>query len=243
MTYIFENVAVALALILFGYVMGSIPSGVIIGRLFFKKDPRDYGSHNSGGTNSGRVFGKKIGALVIVLDFLKAAIAFWVSYCLLFLTPLHDPDRLFHNGIVYLWLVPLFAVIGHCWSLFLRFKGGKAVSCYMALVGGTSYLGAIMCIVSYLVPLKLRKVVSLSSIVAGGILCLFHWVMAIIVLTSGNDLGFLMWTFDLSPSGVYFGYEAASVVTISYMILVWRHRENILRLKNGTESKITWIGK
>ena len=72
MENIWGNIAVAVVCFLFGYLLGGIPNGVVIGKVFFHKDPRDYGSHNSGGTNSGRVFGKWIGILVIGLDMIWA---------------------------------------------------------------------------------------------------------------------------------------------------------------------------
>ena len=65
------NILAVLFCLILGYLFGSIPTAVVIGKVFFHKDPRDYGSHNAGGTNAGRLFGKKIGFLVIVLDMLK----------------------------------------------------------------------------------------------------------------------------------------------------------------------------
>jgi glycerol-3-phosphate acyltransferase PlsY len=77
------NVITALVVLLYGYLWGSIQNGVLIGKIFFKKDPRDFGSHNSGGTNSGRLFGEKIGLLVIFLDMVKGLIAFWSVWAIL----------------------------------------------------------------------------------------------------------------------------------------------------------------
>ena len=71
MDIILYNILAAILLIIIGYVFGSIPNGIWIGKLFFHKDPRNFGSGNSGGTNVGRVFGKKIGVLCIALDSLK----------------------------------------------------------------------------------------------------------------------------------------------------------------------------
>ena len=77
------NIGIALACIIWGFLIGSIPTGVIVGKVFFGVDPRDYGSHNSGGTNSGRVLGKKVGILVMVLDIAKTVIAFWTMWLFL----------------------------------------------------------------------------------------------------------------------------------------------------------------
>ena len=68
------------AAVISSYLLGAIPNGVLIGKVFFGKDPRDYYSHNSGGTNTGRVLGKKIGLLVIVLDMLKTIIPIYINY-------------------------------------------------------------------------------------------------------------------------------------------------------------------
>ena len=65
---------ILLASLIIGYLFGSISNGILLGKILFKKDPRDYGSHNSGGTNVGRTFGKKIGLICIILDILKTII-------------------------------------------------------------------------------------------------------------------------------------------------------------------------
>ena len=71
------NLLLLLGLLLGGYLVGSIPTSLLLGKWLYKKDLRKYGSGNPGGTNAGRVFGKKIGFLVIVLDILKTALVFW----------------------------------------------------------------------------------------------------------------------------------------------------------------------
>ena len=82
MDIILYNILAAILLIIIGYVFGSIPNGIWIGKIFFHKDPRDFGSGNSGGTNVGRVFGKKIGVLCIVLDCLKIIAPFIVAWAI-----------------------------------------------------------------------------------------------------------------------------------------------------------------
>src|SRR5574344_2208776 len=100
---VFLNIVIALVCMLFGYFIGAIPNGVLLGRLFFKKDPRDYGSHASGGTNASRVLGKKAGLIVILLDILKCAIAFWTVYAVITFSGLKQQVHLFDNGILYIW--------------------------------------------------------------------------------------------------------------------------------------------
>ncbi|MCH3908761.1 MAG: glycerol-3-phosphate 1-O-acyltransferase PlsY [Bacilli bacterium] len=242
MNPIVGNILVAVSCFLFGYLIGGIPNGVIIGRIFFGKDPRDYGSHNSGGTNSGRVFGKWIGFLVIFLDMMKAVIAFYAVWAVVRFSSLQTTTPLWDDGVFYIWLTGLGVSVGHCWSPYLNFKGGKTVACFMGLVGGTSWLGFIVCCLSFFPFLFQKKIVSRSSLFSGAIIVAFEWVMYLIVALSGWDGTILMWNFG-AGGGLFFGWESASVVTAIYLIMVLRHSQNIKRLKAGTESKLDWSGK
>ena len=242
MNQVWENVAVALVCFLFGYLLGGVPNGVVIGRVFFKKDPRDYGSHNSGGTNSGRLFGKWIGVLVIALDMSKCIIAFWVIWAILRFSGLRNVVSLWDDGVFYNWLAPLGAGLGHCFSPYIRFKGGKAVACYMGMIGGTSWLGFILCWLSFM-PLFLRKrIVSAASLISGGILCLFEWIMFLLVRIANVPGEIFQWNFG-AGGGLNYGWESASVVTIIYALMVIRHQANIKRLANGEEKPLTWPSK
>ena len=82
MSLISINVLYGLFAAALGYFVGSIPTGVLVGKLFFHEDPRDKGSHNSGGTNVARTFGKKYGVLVIILDMIKALIPVFVIWAI-----------------------------------------------------------------------------------------------------------------------------------------------------------------
>src|SRR5574344_2692433 len=171
---VLENIAIGLVCFLFGYFLGGIANGVVIGKVFFHKDPRDYGSHNSGGTNCGRVFDKWIGILVIALDMMKCMIVFWSVWAVLRFSGLRGAISLFDDGVFYNWLAPLGAAIGHCYPIYLHFKGGKAVACYMGLLGGTSWLSFILCWLSFM-PLFLgKKIVSIASLISSGFLCLYE---------------------------------------------------------------------
>ena len=243
------NILVALLAFIIGYLLGGIPNGVIIGRVFFKKDPRDYGSHNSGGTNSGRVFGKAIGITVIILDIIKAILAFWTVWAILRFSRISslgdNPlfNYLFDDGVFYNWLTLLGVAVGHCWSPYLKFKGGKTVACYMGAVGGTSWLGAILCFIAFFVPYAFKKgIVSIASLLSGAILCVFEWVMYLICALTHWSGEILMWNFGIN-GGVYFGWESATIITIIYIILVIRHSANIKRLQQGTEKPVTWPSK
>lgn len=143
---------------LLGYILGSIPFALVIGKVFYKTDIREHGSGNLGGTNAGRTLGSKAAAGVIVFDVLKATFA-------MALTALFAKDYIIYAGF--------FATLGHCFPLFANFKGGKAVSTAMGfLLGITIFIthayfsGFILPILIFLAFLYLTKMVSLSSIIA-----------------------------------------------------------------------------
>lgn len=147
----------SLACILCGYLLGSIPFALVIGKLFYKTDVRNFGSGNLGGTNAGRVLGAKAGAAVIACDILKVVLAIALS-------ALISPSVSIWTGLA--------AAIGHCYPIFAHFKGGKAVATMFGFLLATSiftfqnawYL--IVPLAAFLALLIVFKMVSLSSMVA-----------------------------------------------------------------------------
>lgn len=194
-------------LILFGYLYGSIPFALVIGKVFYNTDVRESGSGNLGGTNAGRVLGKKAGITVIILDALKAVLVYYISYYLSINFNL-NPDIKYIAGLT--------CIIGHCYPIFAGFRGGKAVSTCLGYFLCIEPLYAVVAIIVFLVVLKMFKYVSLSSIST-----------SIIVLTITPFL-------DLSLT-------AKICMTIAVLLLIYRHKENIKRIKNHTESKIQWM--
>lgn len=192
--------------ILIGYLLGSIPFALVIGKLFYKTDIRKSGSGNLGGTNAGRVLGKKAGVSVTVLDALKCVLAMFIMHFI-------DPTCTMYAG----WA----CAVGHCYPLFANFKGGKAVATIMGYLLGLVIFGLtpwyvfVGAAIAFFTILKLTKYVSFSSIC-----CIFT--------------GFLLSLINSSLS-----------VSLSILVLwcfsTYRHRENIKRLKAGTESKVKWI--
>ena len=145
--------AAIIALVILAYLLGSIPSGLIVGKLFYKTDIREHGSGNLGGTNTFRTLGVKAGMTVTLADILKGTLAASLPV-------------LFHANISPL-LVGVFAVIGHMYPIFAGFRGGKAV----ATSGGvllfyTPFLFLFVVLI-FFVSLYLTKYVSLSSMLAG----------------------------------------------------------------------------
>ncbi len=244
MEIIWINIAVITVSLIVGYLFGSIPSGVIIGKVFFHKDPRDYYSHNSGGTNSGRVFGKKIGILVIILDMIKTALPIYAIWATLTFSGLRN-YMLWDNGYdaapLYYWLAGLAAAIGHCWPVYICFKGGKAVSCYMGTNVMTSWVEFVFAGGAYLIIAGKKKIISLASIITSIVGTLTAWIMFILAMTIKTNIPFDLyysWGFGFLPL-FHFGWEFALVDTLIAPLLIFRHRANIKRLKEGTEAKTT----
>lgn len=195
---------------LIGYLFGSIPFALVIGKLFYKTDIRDHGSGNLGGTNAGRVLGPKAGIGTAILDVLKATIAMTIAYLVT-----HDPFAVLAAGF--------FATIGHCFPIFANFKGGKAVSTSVGFLLGISIfltnnplLHFFAPIIIFFVILYFSKMVSLSAIISMTI------ASVILIFTQGNN--FLSLAF-----------------VIINLIVIARHKENIKRIIDGKESKITWM--
>lgn len=248
---IIANISAAIFCLFLGYFFGSIPVSIVIGKVFFNQDPRDYGSKNAGGTNSGRLWGKKVGFLIIILDMIKTIAPIWICWALVTFVPLGGKPLMqtvqnFYNNFdssyliqwpVY-WLAPLGTVIGHCWPMFAQFKGGKGVSNFMGIACGSSWMLGFLPGFIYFGLLKWKKYVSLAGMLQSVIVSLLYWTWAILNLV-GVVKGF-EWlpsygpTFDIT-------WVAAIVITLMSIILIIRHHENIKRLLNGTERKIKWM--
>ena len=193
--------------IIFGYLFGSIPFALIIGKVFYNTDIRTKGSGNLGGSNAGRVLGKSAGISVTAFDTLKATIVILL---------------VFQFAPQYAAIAGVFAAIGHSYPIFAQFKGGKAVS------SAAGYLLGVAIIMSkivelFIIPaslffllLKLTKIVSLSSMIAATVSIFIAYFVT-------KDF-FLTFNFILID-----------------ILIIYRHRDNIKRLLNGTERKVTWI--
>lgn len=195
--------------ILVGYFLGSIPFALVIGKVFYKKDIRNYGSGNLGGGNAGRVLGKKAGVAVMTLDILKVAFAIFVAGC-------------FNEGEAVAVAAGLAAAMGHCFPIFAKFKGGKAVATMygflfgMALFGGYGLLIFILPLVVFLIVLYIWKIIALASICSAIFITVYMYFTAKSMAVVG----------------------ALLVFTI---LIIVRHRKNIERMIRHEENKITWM--
>jgi len=139
-------------IVILAYLVGSIPSGLIVGKVFYGIDIREHGSGNLGGTNTFRTLGKKAGLVVTISDILKGTLA--AALPALFGSDFHP------------LLAGVFAVVGHMYPVFAGFRGGKAVATSGGVLLFYEPLIFIVLIVSFFISLFFSKYVSLSSIIA-----------------------------------------------------------------------------
>ena len=221
-----------LSCIIGGYVLGSIPFGVLIGRAH-GVDVRTQGSKNIGATNVGRVLGRRWGLLCFFLDMAKAAVPVAIAGIL---TGLYERDIFTVPGQWWLWLAVGFAaLLGHMYSLFLRGGGGKGVA---TTFGALLAMWPVMTIavgaafILWAVLLALFRMVSLASMVAS--ICIPIVVFAVL-----QYMAFMREaaTIGLAPN-VDLPLAPIVISVLLAALVVWKHRSNIGRIRAGTERKI-----
>ncbi|MEI4768123.1 glycerol-3-phosphate 1-O-acyltransferase PlsY [Psychrobacillus sp. FJAT-51614] len=161
-------------LLLLAYLIGSIPSGLWVGKLFYNTDIREHGSGNLGGTNAFRTLGMKAGLVVTIMDILKGTAA-----TLLGALPF------FESANVHPLILGILAVVGHMYPIFAKFKGGKAVATSGGILLGYNWPIFVILIVGFIIILKLTKIVSLTSMILA-IIAVFYSV--IYYYTVNHDL-------------------------------------------------------
>lgn len=145
--------------VIIGYLLGSIPFALVIGKIFFKTDVREHGSGNLGGSNAGRILGPKVGASVIILDVLKVTFAIFIT------------SHFKYSEMASIW-AGFAAAFGHCYPIFAGFKGGKAVATMFGFLLGISIFTfqdasmLLVPLVAFVIVLLAGKMVSLASMVA-----------------------------------------------------------------------------
>lgn len=201
----------ALTYILVGlaaYLLGSIPFGFLLVRLFLKEDIREKGSGNIGATNVVRSGAKKLGMLTFALDVCKGFIAVWLASRIAFApglaaVPLQNAEA----------LAALCAILGHIYTIWLRFKGGKGVATALGVFLALAPLAALAGLAVFIVVFALTKYVSLASILASVAFPIFAMFL---------------------PHPAYSPWLIA-VILIVPVIVIAKHQQNIARLLNGTE--------
>lgn len=194
---------------LIGYLIGSVPFAYIIGKVFYRVDVRQHGSGNLGGSNTGRVLGKKAGLAVMTLDLLKATLSVFLA------------SRITTHPWAFS-IAALSAAVGHCYPVFVRFRGGKAVAALYGflfalwVLAGYSPLVFFLPLVTFLTVLAAFRIVSLSSILSS-------LAAAVYVRVTQAHIS-VTW--------------ATAILAV---LILLRHSENIRRIVSGTERKIRWM--
>ena len=180
----------------YSYLLGSIPFGLVLTKIFLKKDIREIGSGNIGTTNVLRTGKKSLAVTTLMLDLLKGYFSIIITF------------TYFENLISYSALI---CFIGHIFPVWLKFKGGKGVATYLGVILALSYKFFLIFGITWLFLSFLFRYASLSSIVSSLIVFVYSY--------------FYINNFSL-------------ILFIFFVIIVYTHRENIVRLKNSEESKI-----
>ena len=181
-----------------GYLLGSIPFGLILTKLAGTADLRSIGSGNIGATNVLRTGHKGLAAATLLLDMLKGTAAVLISG--------------YYGGPDAAMLAALGAFLGHLFPVWLGFRGGKGVAVYIGVLIGLFWPAAVVFCVAWLVTAAISRYSSLSALVASIITPIFLW---------------------------WFGHPAlASLFAVLTLLLIYMHRENIRRLRAGTEGRI-----
>jgi len=192
-----------------GYLLGSLNGSLVIGKLFYKKDVRMYGSGNAGATNTLRSLGPKAAAAVTVVDLLKGILACLIGQLI--------SGYVENAGYVGMYAAGFAAVLGHNWPIFFGFKGGKGVLTTFAVILYITPLPALICLGIFIIVVAVTRYVSLGSLIASvccPVVSLFFNIPTVL-----RVLGILM-----------------------VLLIVARHKDNIVRLKNHTEKRISFKG-
>ncbi|MDQ2680050.1 MAG: glycerol-3-phosphate 1-O-acyltransferase PlsY [Candidatus Eremiobacteraeota bacterium] len=185
------------------FVIGSIPFGYLIGRLFFSMDIRRQGSGNIGAANALRTIGKRGAIAVLTLDAAKGFMPVFVA-------------RLFGLDSPAVALIAAAAVLGHCFSPWLRWKGGKGVATSFGAIFGLSWLAGLVCVGAWVLGALATAYSSVGSIAAN--------IVAPVAL----------WILTRNPAFTGYGVFAA-------LLIAWTHRDNIERLRAGTENSLSFL--
>jgi len=196
-------------LIVLAYLIGSIPTALLISKKYFGIDIRDYGSGNMGATNTFRIMGSRYGTAVMAIDILKGIVAVGL-YTLL--------PYYFHNELErtnFMMGLGLAAVLGHIFPVFANFKGGKGVATLFGMVIAVQPLVAVSCMGVFLLVLFLTRYVSLSSILGAIML-----PVSVLWIWNEHELTYRIFA-----------------ILVALMVLI-THQKNILKIIKGIENRV-----
>jgi glycerol-3-phosphate acyltransferase PlsY len=190
------------------YLLGSIPFGYLLVRIFRGEDVRKSGSGNIGATNVSRK-SPLLGALTLLLDALKGSAAVALSYVV-------ADHTVAIPSLEQLALAALFAVLGHMFPVWLKFRGGKGVATGLGAFVLIAPKAVLISVVIFMAVIAILRYVSLGSIVAVAVFPVMAWLMG---------------QFHISPA-------ALALISLASLLIIVKHRDNIHRLLTGTENRI-----
>lgn len=196
--------------------MGSIPVSLIVSKKIFKFDIRDYGSKNMGGTNVGRVMGKKWGVIVVFLDAVKTFLPVLVISLL---------AKDIKNYQIIVYATGFASLLGHCYPIFAGFKGGKAVACSYGFILATNIWLFFVTTLVFFIVLYVKKYVSLGSIVS----VFFAFVLS------------LFYPFNISMNFLPYNLTYSFTLLMVFLFVLYRHRKNIVKIIKHEENKVSWL--
>jgi len=203
--------------VLYSYLFGSIPFGLILTKIFSKKDIRKIGSGNIGATNVLRTGNKILASSTLILDILKGCLP-------VLITKQYFPE--------YVYISSLLAFLGHIFPLWLKFKGGKGVATYLGILFALSIQLAILFIFTWIVVSLIFKYSSVSSIFAS--LTVFFVTIireiSVPILSKLSD--------NINELNTITSSKNSFLLFIFFILIIFTHRKNISNLKNKTEHKI-----
>ena len=212
------NLLLILPTLLAAYLLGSVPTALWVGRRFFGlADIREHGSGNAGATNTFRVLGPRAGSAVLLVDALKGFVAAYFLPNLLLSQGAIAPEHLLYYRLG----CGVLAIVGHIYPVFAQFRGGKGVATVLGMMLGVAPATVGVCLLVFVAMLLLFRYVSLASMSAGAAFALLQ-----LLPRFRPAQPFLVWV----------GFVLAA-------LLVYTHRANIGRLRNGTESRVPLFGR
>jgi glycerol-3-phosphate acyltransferase PlsY len=193
------------------YLLGSIPVGFLVARIFYHTDIRQTGSGNIGATNALRQFGTKVGVSVLLLDMLKGILAVVIA------------RNVFGYAHPLVSLCGLLAILGHIFSIWLKFRGGKGVATAAGVFVALAPLAVVIALLTFVVVVMRSSYVSLGSIIAASVFGIASYIREF--SKPNPDWALLV------------------LVALVVLMIIIKHKDNIHRLLKGEENKISFTKK
>ncbi|MCF7931576.1 MAG: glycerol-3-phosphate 1-O-acyltransferase PlsY [Acholeplasmataceae bacterium] len=227
------HIAAMVFFFLLSYALGSVPSGLWIGKIVKNVDIREFGSKNTGATNAIRVLGFKVGIFAFVFDALKGALVMLIL--LWFNLESYHVIMINGNPVDIIALYGMVAVLGHVFPLYINFKGGKAVATSAGMILAIEPVLGITILLIFLLMFKRTRYVSLASTTAAMSVLVLYALRILIMTTDLGVFDFLKWYYMKKGWGrTTYTLEFLIEVFLASLIF-YRHRQNYKRLREGTE--------